>query len=98
MVPFGDWILVEREEPAKLSGGIELPDSADPTHAVGRVVAFGKKLMFDPDVPEDVLAEARDLKEGDRIVFEFYAAVKIDDPGIEEKGMFIKPNNIIAKL
>lgn len=97
MFPFGDWIMVEREEPSKMAGGIELPDSADPRFAIGKIVGINHDPQSEKISPV-IVSSMDDLEEGDRIVFEFYAAVQIDDIGIEEKGLFIKKENIIATL
>lgn len=89
MIPFGDWILIERDKPVALAGGIEMPELAEPTHASGVVKKSSEKTLNSNPT------EA--LKIDTRIVFELYAAVKIDIPGVGE-GLFIKPENIIAVI
>jgi chaperonin GroES len=90
-VPTGDNILIEQEEAEAISsGGIHFVDSEAAAPNRGRVIAVGSGMMTTTGnrVPSEV-------KEGDRIVFDPFAAA----PGAEvelngEKYLIIREANV----
>ena len=77
--PLGDKVVVKRLEAAeKTAGGILLPSGAQDKPTQGRVLSVGdgRRLPDGTRAPHQV-------KEGDRIVFSFYAGTEIqvaDEP------------------
>ena len=71
--PLGDKVVVKRLEPEeKTSGGILLPSSAQERPSQGRVLSVGDGRQL----PDGTRA-AHQVKDGDRVVFMYYAGTEI---------------------
>jgi len=72
--PLGNRVVVKQAEAKIMKGGILLPDSAREKPKMGEVIAVGPGNMN-----EDGKLEPMDLKVGDKILFNAYGAIEIED-------------------
>jgi chaperonin GroES len=90
--PFGDKILVRRQEPKDRSkGGIILPDTAKEKPQQGEVLAVGPgKLLEDGSIAHSGLLA------GQLVVFGSYSGVEVEQDG--EKYLLISQDAILAVI
>lgn len=81
--PLGERIVAVREEAqTKTASGLYLPETAKEKSVIAKVVAVG------PD--------AKDLKDGDRIVYKEYSTTELKVDGVEY--LILKQEDVLAKV
>ncbi len=92
MRPLQDRVLVKRiEEEEKTSGGIIIPDTAKEKPQEGTIVAVGKGKILDNGTKVEL-----DVKVGDRILFQKYAATDIKIEG--EEYLIMREDEILGVI
>lgn len=90
--PLNDRVLVRRlEEEKKTAGGIIIPDNQIEKPAEGEVVAVGSGHLL-----SDGSVKALEVKKGDKILFEKYAAKELKVGS--ESFVIMKENDILGIL
>ena len=84
--PIGERVLVKVKKEEKTSGGVYIPESAQPENKEGYVVSVGTY--------ED--GNELPLKKGDKIIYGGYQTDEIDVDG--EKHIFVDLKDILAKV
>jgi chaperonin GroES len=86
-----DFVLVQMDAPEEKSDrGILLPDSAKEDRARATVISVGPGRMTEMGI----LITVEDLKKGDRIFFNKFAATELDE---DERLYVVRGNDIVCK-
>ena len=99
--PLQDWVLIRAGEPSeKSAGGIIIPDVAKEKPEKGEVVAVGDGRFVEEKDSKGKVKEKKfvktTLKPGEQIVYEKYAARKVE--GDDEEWVLVREEDVLGYL